>query len=44
MSTPVATTATRMVPSKPSSKVAPTMMLASASTSSRMRVAASSTS
>jgi hypothetical protein len=44
MSTPVATTDTRMMPSRLSSKVAPTMMLASASTSSRMRVAASSTS
>jgi hypothetical protein len=33
-----------MMPSRLSSKVAPTMMLASTSTSSRMRVAASSTS
>ena len=43
-SMPVATTETRMMPSRLSSKVAPTMMLASWSTSSRMRVAASSTS
>jgi hypothetical protein len=43
-STPVATTDTRIVPSKLSSKAAPTMMLASGSASSRMRVAASSTS
>ena len=43
-SMPVATTETRMTPSRFSSKVAPTMMLASWSTSSRMRVAASSTS
>ncbi len=41
---PVATTDTRMTPSRPSSKVAPRMMLASGSTSSRIRVAASSTS
>src|SRR5436305_829597 len=41
---PVATTDTRTMPSRLSSKVAPTMMLASLSTSSRMRVAASSTS
>jgi hypothetical protein len=40
----VATTDTRIVPSKLSSKVAPTMMLASGSTSSRMRLAAWSTS
>jgi hypothetical protein len=40
ISTPVATTDTRIVPSKLSSKVAPTMMLASGSTSSRMRLAA----
>jgi len=38
-SIPVATTETRMMPSRLSSKVAPTMMLASWSTSSRMRVA-----
>ena len=44
LSMPVATTDTRMMPSRLSSKVAPTMMLASWSTSSRMRVAASSTS
>jgi hypothetical protein len=43
-SIPVATTETRIRPSSASSKVAPTMMLASWSTSSRMRVAASSTS
>ena len=43
-SMPVATTDTRISPSSASSKVAPTMMLASWSTSSRMRVAASSTS
>ena len=43
-SMPVATTETRITPSRLSSKVAPTMMLASWSTSSRMRVAASSTS
>jgi hypothetical protein len=41
---PVATTETRTMPSRLSSNVAPTMMLASESTSSRMRVAASSTS
>ena len=44
LSMPVATTDTRMTPSRLSSNVAPTMMLASWSTSSRMRVAASSTS
>ncbi|VUF12937.1 hypothetical protein MTDSW087_02632 [Methylobacterium dankookense] len=43
-SMPVATTDTRMMPSRLSSKVAPRMMLASWSTSSRMRVAASSSS
>ena len=43
-SMPVATTETRMMPSRLSSKVAPKMMLASASTSSRTRLAASSTS
>src|SRR5215213_2237507 len=41
---PVATTETRITPSRLSSKVAPTMILASWSTSSRIRVAASSTS
>jgi hypothetical protein len=44
LSIPVATTETRTMPSRLSSKVAPTMMLASWSASSRMRVAASSTS
>ena len=43
-SMPVATTDTRTRPSRLWSKVAPRMMLASESTSSRMRVAASSTS
>ncbi len=43
-SMPVATTETRIVPSRALSKVAPRMMFASGSTSSRMRVAASSTS
>ena len=41
---PVATTETRTIPSRLSSKDAPTMMLASGSASSRMREAASSTS
>ena len=41
---PVATTETWTTPSKLSSKMAPTMMLASWSASSRIRVAASSTS
>jgi hypothetical protein len=41
LSMPVATTETRTIPSRLSSKVTPTMMLASSSTSSRMRVAAS---
>ena len=44
LSMPVATTETRTIPSRLSSKVAPTMTLASWSTCSRMRVAASSTS
>ena len=44
LSIPVATTETRTIPSRLSSKVAPTMMLASGSASSRMRLAASSTS
>jgi hypothetical protein len=44
MSMPVATTDTRTMPSRLSSKVAPKMMLACSSTSLRMRVAASSTS
>ena len=43
-SVPVATTETRIVPVMSGSKVAPRMMLASESTSSRMRLAASSTS
>ena len=43
-SMPVATTETRMPPSRDSSKVEPKMMLASGSTSSRTRLAASSTS
>src|SRR5712664_46791 len=44
LSMPVATTETRTIPSRLASKVAPTMMLASGSASSRIRVAASSTS
>ena len=43
-SIPVATTLTRITPSIEVSRVEPTMMLASASTSSRIRLAASSTS
>jgi hypothetical protein len=43
-SMPVATTETRTTPSSAESKVAPRMMLASSSTSWRMRLAASSTS